>query len=264
MKQRIASMFALCLIAAMCSTQAHAKCRAYSFTSVPKQASKNIPTNVKIFFALFGRGREKATTILKNSSLKAKGHSVALKVSVLPSSSKSYNNDYLLIEPQKSLHPNTTYKLKLAASSKKFSSSFKTKWMVKKFSGYHFSTGKVPDKQKPKRLPKPTSTGYKFERFGCGPSEIIPLKLMGLADNLTPQGQLRFKLDIIQAAPGKTEKFTLYIDPPWRAGLVELGHGMCDGNYTLVKGAQYTIKVSAIDYAGLTSLPSPPITVKAQ
>ena len=107
------------------------------------------------------------------------------------------------------------------------------------------------------------TTGYRYRRLGCGPSENISLTLPSLKDDRTPSGELRLRLDVVEKSAGQSRHLVIYDSPPWTAGRTMLGHGMCSGNFHLKYGAVYTIRVRAIDYAGNVSAPSKPLTVRA-
>jgi hypothetical protein len=251
---------------------AHARCKALDHTPVPAARARNVPTNVKPFLAVFGFNLAPVPAILDGSKLVARGHRVALGARELPSSKQSYRHKYFVLEPQEALKPRRTYRLVpnvRAARAMSPKDASMARRLAKQLSAYRFTTGKEPDVEPPGRPARPTGAAYSLRELGCGPAEQITFDLAGLADDATPAAQLRLRLDVVEAggkgagASRGERRFSLFVPPPHTPGKGVLGHGMCSGNYKLRRGARYTIKVTAIDYAGNVGPVSEPIQVRA-
>lgn len=236
---------------------ANAKCASWNLRAVPKKGARAVPTNVKIFFGIYGYFRKSAVSALKGSYLKSGRHKVRLKIAVLPSSKLSMRMTYVLMTPARRLKPSRTYRLVLAAPPGP------NNYQAKEMAAYNFTTGKGKDTKAPAAPQRVGTTGYRYRRLGCGPSENITITLPSLKDDRTPSKELRLRLDVVEKSAGQTRHLVIFDGPPWSPGHALLGHGMCSGNFHLKHGATYAIRVRAIDYAGNTSAPSKALTVTA-
>jgi hypothetical protein len=240
---------------------ARAKCASWSLRTTPAKGATGVPTNAQLFFAIYGWDRQKAAMMLKGAALVSqRGHRVPLRVTRLPSSRHSYQMQYVTLVPTQRLRPRTRYGLALAPHP----AQVDVTRIAQRFDGYQITTGAGPDRQAPARPGRMTTTGYVYRRLGCGPAVYIPLNLHGLRDGQTPADALRFRVNVKERSRGATRRLTLYAPQPWRPKELQLGHGMCSGLFVPRRGAQYTVTVQAIDWAGNVSLPSPALTAHAR
>jgi hypothetical protein len=253
------SIVTLALMSLASTNDASAKCMSYSLRMTPKHNSRDVPLNVEIFVTAYGHEREKVATLLEGSFLYSGKHKVRLEVqSHVEQSKESYRNVYLTLKPLKRLKRKRTYRL--FVPKRKVNTS-QLRWIYK-LKAYRFRTGKTSDKGEPS-APKLKSSGFQHRRLGCGPAINVPIEYVG-ADDKTPSKSLGLLLHFDETSPSGTRKRVIRLGTPYAAGKTMLGHGMCSGNFKLVRGARYTIRLSTIDWAGNVSKPSSPITATAK
>lgn len=245
---------------ALWPTRADARCMSADLRIYPKTGATGVPLNPQILVIPYGyKDLEKVGQLLDGAYFVAGRHKVALSVERLPQSAKAFKNAYYLLKPQQTLRPRTRYRLKLAV---KRPETHPLTVHYDKLKAYRFRTVEAVDQRAPSQL-KLVSRGYSYRRLGCGPAEEILLKISGLADDQTPTRQLRFVLQVEEKMKGQPARSFELMVPTWVQGQLSLGHGMCSGNYQLVKGASYTIRVAAVDWAGNRGPLSEAVQVKA-
>lgn len=87
----------------------------------------------------------------------------------------------------------------------------------------------------------PTESGKHYDMFGCGPSLGVQFKV--------PSNEiqnLRVKTDVRALGSKKWTSYYLVSDK----GVIDIGHGMCSGEFTLDEGKTFEAKFTLVDPAG--------------
>lgn len=254
----VSILLAITLVA-LGSAPANARCRSSSLSVTPPSKSQAVPTNVEVLFTVFGHLREKAADLLDGAHFVAGKDRVPVRVETLPQSATSFRNAYLRVTPRRALKARRWYRLVLAPAKPPPA----VRPLLQRLRGYHIKTGAGADTKAPAK-PVVTSKGYQYRRLGCGPAESIELTVSGVHDDLVAKAKLGLLLEVVEKTAKGERRFSIRLGAPYSPGYASLGHGMCSGNYHLVKGASYTIRVRTVDWAGNQSAPSDAVEVIAR
>ena len=93
----------------------------------------------------------------------------------------------------------------------------------------------------PRWMGLPKCTGKNYEMYGCGPAEYVTFSLP-----IDAKAEYLVRATVIDALSGTS---CTYLLAPHKDG-VELGHGMCSGEFAFSPGAHYTARFDLMDLSG--------------
>ncbi len=156
----------------------------------------------------------------------------------------------VLLRPKTMLVPGLTYRLVVENLSEgknisrydyKSNKNLPIKWMV---SG-------APDTTLPQWAADPTEIGKHYDMFGCGPE-------LGVEFKIKTHESLSMLVKVELKGVGTANWRTYYL--PVSDGKIDIGHGMCGGEFTLREAKEFDVKLTLVDGAGnSTSFAGAPI-----
>lgn len=156
------------------------------------------------------------------------------------SSFDGFNQRLVVLEPVKPL-PAGAWDLVLLNAPRGFKPSL-GRWTV----------SDTRDTSAPQLTATPRAGTPSWKAYGCGPASLVPIE--GVA---TDEVAL-FEVELTTA--GATPR-TAVLAP--HEGVLQLGHGMCSGAFSLPAGTKATVVLTPIDLAGNRGAPSAPLDVLA-
>ena len=100
-------------------------------------------------------------------------------------------------------------------------------------------------------LPEPRETKKTLVPYGCGTAERVYLEV---APAYEPTGLVL--ATVIEKNSRRRTSYVLLVE----SGQLQLGHGMCSGEFTFTKGESYSVSFDVIGHDGLTmGRPTPPV-----
>lgn len=113
-----------------------------------------------------------------------------------------------------------------------------------KYKPYRWKVVGKADDAAPKWFAPPKEHGKHYDMFGCGPA--LGVEFVVNADEMN---DLRV---LVQLRPQGGTEWTSYCIPVYK-GLIDIGHGMCSGEFTLHEAKSFEAKFSLVDPAGNTT-----------
>lgn len=156
----------------------------------------------------------------------------------------------LVLAPERELAPGMTYKLGGATFPERGFS-------------YSLTTGASADAVAPSAGSVAVGA-FVNEEFGCGPAHLIPLAFSAARDDRAPASALWGRVRLARNdADAKAERWLADIVTPLQDGALQLGHGMCFGNWPLEPGDHFVARISALDLA-MNESPATLVTLAAR
>ncbi|MBL8924598.1 MAG: hypothetical protein JNJ54_37455 [Myxococcaceae bacterium] len=156
------------------------------------------------------------------------------------SSFSGFNQRLVVLSPEKPLAPGT-WDLVLLQAPRGLEPKL-GRWTV----------ADASDTTAPSLTATPRAGPTSWKAYGCGPASLVPIE--GVATNEVAL------LEVLLTRPGAPPA-TAVLAP--HDGALELGHGMCGGQFSLAPGTKATVVLTPIDLAGNRGASSQPIEVVA-
>ncbi|MBL8924599.1 MAG: hypothetical protein JNJ54_37460 [Myxococcaceae bacterium] len=219
------------------ATSAEAKC-AGEWLDVLPAGEVELPKEPHVLVRLGGRLEKHDPG--KDLEWTAGAQHVGVKV---VTSFKGYSQQVSLVKPERALQPG------------KWTLAFKKDPKLAELAGRVVGTWRVSeeaDSTPPALTGTPALKDTSWQEYGCGPGSSITLSGAGVNE---PHAFIEAAVTV----GGVTTVAVL----GRRDDLVELGHGMCSGNFDLAPGTKATVVLTPIDLAGNRGAKSAPIDVTA-
>jgi hypothetical protein len=165
--------------------------------------------------------------------LSSAGHTVPLRV--VESHVGSFEVAQVVLAAEQPLRPGGTYRLLLTGRPTP------EVWTGQKHAPLEWSVAPAASSTPPRFRSTPRIDRTSFTPFGCGPAIYAHV----VVDVDTPD-RVVFRVRAEPVAGGAPVEYLV----PATGGVLDIGHGMCSGPFTLASGAQYRITLSAVDTAG--------------
>jgi hypothetical protein len=146
-----------------------------------------------------------------------------------------------VLSPVRHLHAETRYELWKAVSG---SEEQVHGWK----SGLAWTTGPATDDAAPRWRSRPTVGENRYVRYGCGPESLVEVNVALHDPSVDPRndGAVRVRAELRPSDGGRTLRYLL---EPFE-GVIQIGHGMCSGGFSLEPNRRYVVTLTAVDAAG--------------
>lgn len=228
---------AAALLLAVAAPRAEAKCAGEWLDALPSR-EVTLPPEPHVLVTLGGRLQKHDAS--KDLEWTAGAQRVAVKV---VTSFDGYSQRVVLLKPERVLQPvKWTLAFKKDPKLGDVAGRLVGAWIV----------GSAPDTAAPSLTGTPKVQETNWQEFGCGPGSTITLTGAGVSEAEA----------FIEAAVTVGGTTTVAVLAP-KGELVELGHGMCGGNFDLAPGTKATAVLTPIDLAGNRGAKSAPLAFVA-
>lgn len=130
--------------------------------------------------------------------------------------------------------------------------------------GFEWTTGPGPDNVKPRWRSRPTVGARRYTKYGCGPEILVEVKVAvrdvssDLPSLVGEDAAVLVRAELHPSDGGSPLRYLL--DPS--RGVIEIGHGMCGGAFSLEPNQPYSVTLTAVDAAGNeTPAPGRPLEI---
>jgi hypothetical protein len=215
-----------------------------------------LPANGQVVLEGYGGFQEPVARIAERSPrLVADGDEVPLRVLAVHRGEKRLTQ--AVLRPERSLKPGKRYTLLFTQLMKVSETDLPTRvWWKDDYAPMTW-TATAEDVTPPRWRKAPSRLDAKAEMLGCGPS--IHVDVAAAVEDEGSQVQVLAEVRPVGKRQSKVVRFRL--TPSGEQ--VAIGHGMCSGGFQLQEGADYTVRLVAVDAAGNeTPAPGDPVLIQ--
>ena len=156
----------------------------------------------------------------------------------------------VLLRPKTMLVPGHTYRLVVENLSEGKNIS-RYDYKTNEYVPIEWMVSGAPDTTLPQWAAEPIEIGKHYIMFGCGPA-------LGVEFKIKTNESLPMMVKVELMGIGTDKWHTYYL--PVSDGKIDIGHGMCGGEFTLREAKEFEVKFTLVDGAGNSSpYPGPAI-----